>query len=379
MKVLMTTDTLGGVWTYCIELCAALQEHGVSIALATMGRELSAKQQGQINCLPHVQLYESRYRLCWMEGAWADVERAGEWLLELERQLSPDVIHLNDLAHGRLPWQSPVLLVGHSCVFSWWEAVKRQPAPLEQWSRYHAVVRASIQNATLVVAPSHAMLVALLRHYGPAKASAVIPNGRDFPKLLPSPAEKKAHSEALIFAAGRVWDDAKNISALAAIAGSLPWPVYVAGEQTDPNGGAVAVEGVQCLGFLDNDALEHWLERATIYVAPAHYEPFGLSILEAARAGCALVLGNIKSLREIWGDAAEYVDPNNAQQLRQVICSLIDEPARLQQMIEQAWIRAQQFSATQMAADYLRCYGSLATGSTSFTPSSIPTLLGVRL
>src|SRR5690606_15990509 len=108
----------------------------------------------------------------------------------LEREIEPDIIHLNDLAHGNLPWQAPVLLVGHSCVFSWWEAVKSQAAPLEQWRRYQSVVRASLVNAELVVAPTYAMLSALLRHYGPAKASQVIPNGRDFPALI-SPAKNE--------------------------------------------------------------------------------------------------------------------------------------------------------------------------------------------
>src|SRR5690606_27231846 len=88
MKILMTADTLGGVWTYCIELCAALQEHNISVSLATMGRKLSPQQHRQIDALPHVQLYESAYRLCWMEDAWADVERAGEWLLELEQEIA---------------------------------------------------------------------------------------------------------------------------------------------------------------------------------------------------------------------------------------------------------------------------------------------------
>ena len=53
------------------------------------------------------------------------------------------------------------------------------------------------------------------------------------------------------------------------------------------------------------------IARAAIYALPAHYEPFGLSILEAAMSGCALVLGDIPSLREIWGDAAVFVHPDN--------------------------------------------------------------------
>jgi hypothetical protein len=36
-KVLMTADTVGGVWTYALELAAGLGEHGVEVAIATMG------------------------------------------------------------------------------------------------------------------------------------------------------------------------------------------------------------------------------------------------------------------------------------------------------------------------------------------------------
>src|SRR5690554_3428405 len=92
MKLLMTTDTIGGVWNYCMDLCAALEDAGVSIALASMGRPVSADQYEQLVGLPHVELFESHYRLCWMEDPWDDVAQAGEWLLSLERDFQPDII-----------------------------------------------------------------------------------------------------------------------------------------------------------------------------------------------------------------------------------------------------------------------------------------------
>ena len=36
MRVLMTADTVGGVWTYALELAGALAPLGVDITLATM-------------------------------------------------------------------------------------------------------------------------------------------------------------------------------------------------------------------------------------------------------------------------------------------------------------------------------------------------------
>src|SRR5690606_33295829 len=117
----------------------------------------------------------------------------------------------------------------HSCVMSWWEAVKKRPAPSTDWSHYRTTVRASLQAADRVVAPSTAMMDALIRHYGPVAAPSVIFNGRDFPALLPTPEAKISFMEPLILSAGRLWDEAKNVSALAAIAADLPWKLHVAG------------------------------------------------------------------------------------------------------------------------------------------------------
>ena len=37
-RILMTADTIGGVWSYALELAQGLARHGVEVALATMGR-----------------------------------------------------------------------------------------------------------------------------------------------------------------------------------------------------------------------------------------------------------------------------------------------------------------------------------------------------
>jgi glycogen(starch) synthase len=353
MKILMTSGTAGGVWTYSMELCAALRPYGVSIALATMGKPLSAQQRQQVARLPQVQLFESHYRLCWMENPWEDVAAAGRWLMALEREFQPDIVHLNDLAHGGLDWQAPVLLVAHSCVLSWWHSVRKQPAPAAQWQRYREVVANSIRRASAVCAPTSAMLANLRCHYGPLQNASVIVNGRSFPGLLPAPELKVPVMEPLILCAGRLWDEAKNIAALGRVADQVPWRICVAGDGDPGN------PRLHRLGFLSEDRLAHWLARASIYAAPAYYEPFGLAILEAARAGCALVLGNIPSLREVWGDAAEYVDPDDPDDLQRTLNGLIDRPQRLREMMERAWRRAQRYSDTRMAAGYMHCYRRL--------------------
>ena len=46
-------------------------------------------------------------------------------------------------------------------------------------------------------------------------------------------------------------------------------------------------------GQLTTAEVRNVINTASIYALPARYEPFGLSILEAALSGCALVLGDI--------------------------------------------------------------------------------------
>lgn len=378
MKVLMTADTIGGVWTYALTLCQALRAHGVEVALATMGRRLTPLQQAQAARLSNVTLYESAYRLCWMADAGPDVAAAGHWLLQLEQEVKPDLVHLNDLGHGNLPWRAPVLLVAHSCVFSWWQAVHHRPPPLDDWDDYRTLVREAVANVQLVAAPTAAMLEALQEHYTSADTNTpatVIANGRDFPEF-PKGDSRNDLKKPLLFAAGRIWDEAKNLMLIAEVAEQLPWPVVVAGEQADPNGGRCTYPGLATVGFLAENDIAQWLHEAAIYVAPARYEPFGLAILEAARSGCALVLGDIASLREVWGDAAQYVDPDDSDALRTAISTLIEHPERRQYLADAAWQRAQSYTAAKMAEAYHHHYQQLMNNFSVAQPKPAKTFAG---
>jgi glycosyltransferase involved in cell wall biosynthesis len=351
-RLLMTTDTLGGVWTYTLELAAALGQREIQVALATMGAPLSASQRAEVRNIPHLTVFESSFKLEWMTDPWADLSRAGVWLLRLEEALQPDVVHLNSYVYGALPWHTPTLVVGHSCVLSWWEAVKGERAP-DTWQRYRYEVTRGLQGVDMVLAPTQAMLCALERHYGCFTNSRVVPNGRD-PALF-APRVK----EPFIFAMGRLWDEAKNVRAVDKVAPSLAWPVYVAGDDQHPVGGQAPYRAIRSLGQLGVPALRRWLGRAAIYTLPARYEPFGLSILEAGLAGCALVIGDIPSLREVWDGAAVFVPPDDVDGLAVVLQMLIRDPARLAELAAKARIRALQLTPQRMLLGYLQVYHEL--------------------
>lgn len=351
-RVLMTADAVGGVWHYALELARGLRDHDVAIVLATMGPRPTAEQRRAAAALDIV-LCESDYALEWMESPWDDVARAGDWLLELEARHAPDVVHLNGYSHAAFPFHAPKLLVAHSCVCSWWRAVRGEDAPPD-WDRYRHAVAAGLQSADLVVAPTRAMLDALAQHYSFATPTAVIANGRspfDFPRA--------AEKDPVILSVGRLWDEAKNAATLAAVAADLPWPVRVAGDLAGPDGRPRSFANVESLGRCTRAELAAVYSRAAIYALPARYEPFGLSVLEAALAGCALVLGDIPSLRELWHDTALFVPPNDAAALHRALATLIAAPRERQRLAALAHVRAHRFSADRMLTRYLTTYRDL--------------------
>jgi glycogen synthase len=342
-KILMTADTIGGVWTYAVELARALRDYDIEVALATMGRDPTRQQLAEVADLGNTQLFASEFELEWMEDPWEDVKLSGEWLLRIARRVQPDLIHLNTMTHGALGWQAPCLVVGHSCVYSWWQAVFGTRPP-EERRRYHFEVARGLRAANVVVAPSFAMLESLQRFYGPLRNCEVIPNGIELPEV-------NGRKEQIILSAGRLWDRAKNVSLLAEIAAELPWEVVVAGDC-----GKEAPKHVRCLGELPRRELADWQRRAAIYAAPAKYEPFGLGILEAAAAGCASVLGDIPSLRENWEGAAEFAKPDDKERWKQLLRELTEDEARRSNLAKRARIRAEEFSIERMTNAYLSLY-----------------------
>jgi glycosyltransferase involved in cell wall biosynthesis len=346
MKALMTADTVGGVFTYAVELVGALRADGIEVAVATMGAPLSADQRARLDAAGVAAVHESAFRLEWMDDPWEDVDAAGEWLLELEAREHPDVVHVNGYAHAALRWRAPVVAVAHSCVPSWWQAVHACEAPA-QWERYRRAVRAGLDAAAVVVAPTAAMLADLERHHGGVgRRGAVVHNGSTAPLVAPD-----APRDPLVLAAGRMWDPAKNLAALDAAAHGLAWPVVVAG---DLDGRSPL--NVRTLGRVPAHELDRLRARAPIFVHPARYEPFGLAPLEGARAGCALVLGDIPSLREVWGDAAAFVDPADARALQAALAQLVDDDAARVRLARRGHDRAQRYTVTAMAQGYRRIY-----------------------
>lgn len=359
MHILVTADTVGGVWTYARELVTGLVRHDVQVTLVSFGEIPTASQTAWLERLPNVDFHPTGFRLEWMQDSSADLEASARYLSTLIDEVQPDLLHLNQFYYGALPNRVPRIVVGHSDVVSWWVSVHGYEPPQNSWMQwYREAVTRGLASATAIVAPSEWMLQQLQKHYGSFPDSSVIHNGRT-PQVFNPHISKDAYAISI----GRLWDFGKNVKLLEYL--EPPLPVYIAGSARSPEADSSAVTGAHHprVTFLQEQSeiqLQQLFARARIYIGTSQYEPFGLAPLEAALSRCALLLSDIPTFRELWGDAACYFRNNDAESLQQELDRLAGDSAMSAAYGRQAFDRASRlFSASKMVEQYLLLYQTL--------------------
>ncbi|MBX6424937.1 MAG: glycosyltransferase family 4 protein [Variibacter sp.] len=363
LNILVTADAVGGVWSYAASVAAGLAERGHSVTLATLGPPPRPWQCEALRGRPGVRLVVTDFALEWMDPAGVDFARARAGLARLEAQVRPDIVHLNSYREAAAEWRAPVLVVAHSCVWTWWRACRGGEPDEDRWRTYRANVRRGLCAADLWAAPSACFRDSMAATYRPATAGLVVHNGV-------APVRARRPKEPFILAAGRLWDEAKNAQALASVAASLPWPVVLAGAK---DGRIAPSANLRLTEELPHETLMDLMARAEIFVAPALYEPFGLAVLEAAAAGSALVLSDIPVLRELWAGAAVFVDGRDSAGLRDALIALCADDRRRNDLRARARRRAARYTLAAMVDGYCAAYGALADAARSAPRASART------
>ncbi len=115
-------------------------------------------------------------------------------------------------------------------------------------------------------------------------------------------------------------------------------------------------------GFIPDDALPLFYSGAEAFVFPSIYEGFGLPVLEAMSYGAPVITSNVSSLPEIAGNAGMLVNPNDPASIADGIETVLQHPARREQMREAGRLRAQQFSWPRTAEETYRAYQDVFQG-----------------
>lgn len=368
MHILVTADTIGGVWTYARELVTGLARRGVRITLVSFGEIPNQEQTEWMEGLRNFDFHPTAFPLEWMHNVESDLQASQEFLQSLIYEVKPDLLHLNQFYYGAIAADVPRLVVAHSDVISWWIAVHGHEPPPTKWlDWYRDVITRGIQAANAVVAPSSWMLETIIEVYGKPASSCVIYNGRE-PNLF-NPHMSK---EEFVLTVGRLWDSGKQVTLLCEQ--DPPMDVYIAGSEQHPDNvlrvespsllGTAALPRLHFQGAQNAGQLRQLYGRAAIYAATSRYEPFGLAPVEAAFSRCALVANDIPTFRELWGDAALYFSRNDAAGLLHTLEQLKNNSGLRREYSNRAYQRARlHFTADQMAGSYLHLYQSLISAT----------------
>lgn len=349
-RIMLTCDAVGGVWQYCLALAAGFGARGAEVLLVPMGPSADPVEVKRAAEIPGVAVHPTGLALDWLAEDEDAVRGAAEALAGLAASWEATTIQLHAPAYAAFGgWPAPVVAAAHSCVGTWWRAVRSGPLPPELTWRA-ALTGRGLARADAVIAPSQAFARMLTETYGLARCVQPIWNGRESFAVSRSP---QLHGLTV----GRLWDAAKNVAVLDEAARLSGVPVRAAGPCVGPNGATARATALHLLGTLDADALALEYARAGFFVSPARYEPFGLAVLEAASAGCPLILGDIPTFRELWDGAAIFVPPDDAAGLARAMCEMLASRARWG---DAARDRATQYSQEAMVARTWDVHSGLA-------------------
>jgi glycosyltransferase involved in cell wall biosynthesis len=350
-RILLVADCVGGVWQYSLELAAGLASQGVEMVLAVAGPQPAPAQRAEAEAIPEVRLELLDAALDWQARRERDLAPLRAQLVALAGKAEVDLVHLNGTALGDLPVDQPVVATQHSCLATWWQAMRPGQALPQTWRWHRARMAAGLAAAAAVLVPSAAFADQLRQAYGLQIALDVVHNGRAL-----RPRRASLRRQAVVLTAGRLWDEAKNVRTLDAAAAGIRWPVLAAGPTRGPEGQEVRLDHAMALGTLDDAALEERMLRAPVFVSLAIYEPFGLAVLEAALAGCALVLSDTATFRELWHDAALFVPAHDPAAASDAVNHLIAEPDLRQHLATRAQSRAGAYSPQACVSGTLAVY-----------------------
>lgn len=355
MRLLITTDTVGGVWRFGVELVQGLLEAGDSVALVSFGRAPSESQSLECERLSRrwdqqFQYTPSEAPLEWMQENGRTFEEGIAALQKAAHAFGAELLHSSQYCYAAARLGIPAVVTAHSDVLSWAEACRGRPLEDSAWlRRYCALVQTGLDHAAAVVAPTKWMLCTLGNHFALSTEKRTIANGISIPPSLVAERNLQAVT------AGRLWDEAKDISLLRSVRSNVP--LIIAGAAACEGTEATLIPDARYCGDLPQEQLWWLFSRSAIYICTSRYEPFGLAPLEAALCGCAVVARDIEPLREVWVDGAVFF--SDADHLSYLLKALTEDPVRLRRQQQLSFARARQFTSERMVADYRSLYASV--------------------
>jgi glycosyltransferase involved in cell wall biosynthesis len=114
-------------------------------------------------------------------------------------------------------------------------------------------------------------------------------------------------------------------------------------------------------GWIDQQDLPSVYTLAQLYLYPTNLEAFPVPITEAMACGTPIVTSDVNGPREIAGDAALFIDPDDAGQIASAIARVLGDKQLQKQLAEKGLARASRYSWDKCAKETLEAIESVVS------------------
>lgn len=301
---------------------------------------------------------------------------AEQWHLpQILRKENLDLVHF---PHFNVPilYRKPFIVTIHDLTHTLFPGRKRSHTPYR--FAYRLIFRNAVLNSKKIIAVSNATKQAILEHYpiNPEKINVSYEGFSQTYHMIDKldafnrVSKKFGITKAFIFYVG-VWRRYKNLPRLAQAFDrlrqkGLDVQLVLAGKP-DPYYPEIKEQifsikhkaDVITPGRVSDEDLMVLYNAATLFVLPSLIEGFGLPPLEAAACGTPSACSDIPALREIMGQGAEYFDPDNLENMTDVLFNLLADPKRLEELANLALARSKHFGWKKAAKETIAAYQTI--------------------
>jgi len=295
-------------------------------------------------------------RLRWPLPMWTQIRLAGEMAIGRPDTLFIPV-HILPLVH---PQNSVVTI--HGLEYEHYpELYPKKHLVYIRWATKYA-----LKNARKVIAVSESTKNDLVKLYGanPDKIE-VVHHGVEIPSFKHLVSSESIEQPYILFI-GRL-ESKKNINGLVKAFELLkkkyrvPHKLILVGPRgygynnskfkiQNSKFGADIIEK----GYVSEDEKWTLLKNADLFILPSFYEGFGMPILEAQAADCPVITSNLSSMPEIAGEGAVLIEPDNIEQIVQMVYKVISDKELKGRLIGQGRQNVKKFSWEKCAQETLK-------------------------